>query len=164
MPELPDGAHIDSVRPDELETWLDWRERVLEEVFADVPTPLGVDLRTRNREYVRRSMAADACILCFARNVEGEIIGCGGACLWNSMPSPENLTGRIAFVMSVYVVPERRGDGLGQAIVSWVLDEAERRGITEVLLDTTAAGRPVYEKLGFTDAHGFMVRWRKGAH
>lgn len=150
-------ARIESVRKDELETWLDWRERVLEEVFADVPTPLGVDLRARNREYVRRHLADDTCVLCFARAQDGRVIGCGGACLWDSMPCPENLSGRVAFLMSIYVTPEERGQGVAREIVAWILDEVARRGIRVVMLEATEAGRPVYEMLGFVDAKGYMI-------
>lgn len=157
------NTRVESVHPDELDIWLDWRGTVLEEVFADVATPLSVDLRARNREYVRRHLADDTCVLCFARSDEGRIVGCGGACLWDSMPCPENVTGRIAFLMSIYVVPELRGGGIATQIVRWILDETERRGIQVAMLETTAKGLPVYEKLGFRQADGYMIRYGKKA-
>ena len=45
-----------------------------------------------------------------------------------------------------------RGRSFGAAIVGSVLDELERRGARACILQATSMGKPLYEKLGFTDA------------
>jgi GNAT superfamily N-acetyltransferase len=47
---------------------------------------------------------------------------------------------------------QNRGHGFGAATVSAVLDELERRGASSCILQATALGKPVYERLGFEDA------------
>jgi GNAT superfamily N-acetyltransferase len=48
----------------------------------------------------------------------------------------------------------RRGRGFGSATVSAILDELERRGARNCILQATESGKPVYEGLGFEDACG----------
>ena len=38
-----------------------------------------------------------------------------------------------------------------------LIEEARRRGVTEISLDATASGRPLYRKLGFRDSAECMV-------
>lgn len=62
---------------------------------------------------------------------------------------------------SVHVAPDRRGHGIGSAMIRWAIDEADRRGCTRVQL-TSNAGRPdahrFYTRLGFEPTHtGFKL-------
>lgn len=54
----------------------------------------------------------------------------------------------------LYVVPERRGRGLGRALLDALLDAARARGATHVDLGTATddtAARALYESAGFTN-------------
>ena len=42
-------------------------------------------------------------------------------------------------------------------MVTLLIDEARNRGVTEISLDATAEGRPLYYDLGFTDSDECMV-------
>lgn len=57
--------------------------------------------------------------------------------------------GAAGFIGYLIVVPSRRGLGLGRALLEHGLDYLRRRGAPSVLLDGTAAGVPLYEKVGF---------------
>jgi GNAT superfamily N-acetyltransferase len=57
--------------------------------------------------------------------------------------------GEAGWVGVIYVVPERRGQGLGRALSEVVCDRLEDRGCRTLVLVATSAGRPVYERLGF---------------
>jgi GNAT superfamily N-acetyltransferase len=57
---------------------------------------------------------------------------------------------------AVRVRADRRGDGLGAALVGWAVDEARRRGCALVQLTTDrsrADALRFYERLGFTASH-----------
>ena len=91
----------------ELGTLMTWRMIVLREVF-DVPAndPMTA-LKAQNEAYYARHLADGSHIACFAVD-EGEIVGCGGVCLYDEMPSPDNPNGRCAYLMNIYVLPSRR--------------------------------------------------------
>ena len=64
-----------------------------------------------------------------------------------------------AQVEAVRVAPDRRGGGLGRAMITWAVDEARRRGCTLVQLTTDKRrtdARRFYEGLGFTATHEGM--------
>jgi GNAT superfamily N-acetyltransferase len=62
--------------------------------------------------------------------------------------------GRSTLLVGMWVAPEHRGIGVGDALVAWVLDEARRAGDARVGLwytDGNEAARRLYERLGFVE-------------
>jgi ribosomal-protein-alanine acetyltransferase len=57
-------------------------------------------------------------------------------------------------IQTIAVDPEHRGSGLGRALMHALIDEARRRGATEVFLEVRAdnpVARGLYESLGFAE-------------
>lgn len=154
------AVQIERVDSNDLSLLIEWRMRVLDEVFAHWQGKRDPGLREANLAYYERHLGDDSNISCFAC-CNDDIVGCGALCILEEMPSPENPTGAVGYLMNIYVVPEHRGRGIGSDIVSWLLQQARERGITKIMLETTAAGREVYTRLGFVDASGYMILSRK---
>ena len=72
---------------------------------------------------------------------DGRVVATGGAVLYGT---------RLAWICMMLVEPELRGHGIGTSILEDVL--AQLGEVESVGLDATPAGRPVYSKLGFSDA------------
>ncbi|MCR5283501.1 MAG: GNAT family N-acetyltransferase, partial [Lachnospiraceae bacterium] len=51
-----------------------------------------------------------------------------------------------------YTMKEWQRQGIARKMVSMLIDEAWKRGATEISLDATEEGRPLYERLGFTES------------
>ena len=79
-----------------------------------------------------------------------------GFSLWRLRPSP--YTGRPeAYLQELYVVPARRGNGLGRALLEATMDAAREAGATGIDLntgETDTAARGLYESAGFTNLEG----------
>ena len=88
---------------------------------------------------------------------EGRAVGCATMCYYDLMPTFSHPSGRRAHLMNVYTDPSRRREGIGYRMVSMLIDDAWSRGYTEISLDATEAGRPLYRKLGFKDSEECMV-------
>jgi GNAT superfamily N-acetyltransferase len=59
---------------------------------------------------------------------------------------------RSLFIADVFVSEECRGQGIGKQVLSWVEEEARRRGLTEVTLHVfgaNAGARKLYEACGY---------------
>jgi len=142
---------------EDLSLLMEWRMRVLREVFS---IPEGADtilLENANRQYYERHLRDDGYIACFAKNKDtGNVIGCGGVCLYQEMPSPDNPKGFCAYLMNIYTYPVFRGQGVGREIISWLVQQAEQRGVTKIYLETSTSGRSLYQEMGFVDMHGYM--------
>jgi GNAT superfamily N-acetyltransferase len=63
-----------------------------------------------------------------------------------------------ACVTGVATVPEHQGKGLAGHIIAGLLSDARARGAGTATLQASAAGAPVYERLGFRDV-GFIELW-----
>ena len=140
---------------EDLDLLVRWRMVVLREVFGipdDEPTDA---LEAENRRYYERALAAASHIACFAVS-EQEVVGCGGICLQEELPSPDNPSGSCAYLMNIYTSPSCRKQGVGAAIVNWLIEQARQRGIGKIYLETSEAGRSLYEKLGFADLPDMM--------
>ncbi|MBQ7463579.1 MAG: GNAT family N-acetyltransferase, partial [Lachnospiraceae bacterium] len=66
-------------------------------------------------------------------------------------------TGKRAHLMNVYTMKEWQRQGIAEKMVSMLTDEAGKRGVTEISLDATEEGRPLYEKLGYVPSKEGMV-------
>ncbi len=140
----------------DIDTLVQWRMTTLHEVFPDSVYDFPENLEEENRAYYLWALPAEAHIACFAY-ADDEIVGCGGVCLHEEMPSPDNPTGKCAYLMNIYCAPSCRGRGVGGSIVRWLIDRAKERNITKIYLETTEDGRKLYEKLGFTDMQDMMI-------
>ncbi len=61
------------------------------------------------------------------------------------------------YLAELYVVPERRGQGLGRALMEAAIELARREGATHMDLGTSeddVAARALYESLGFSNREG----------
>jgi GNAT superfamily N-acetyltransferase len=64
--------------------------------------------------------------------------------------------GLVCQIESVRVEPRRRGDGIGAALIGWIIADARRRGCARAELTSNAkrtAARRFYERLGFKASH-----------
>ena len=92
---------------------------------------------------------------------EGKAIGCASMSYMRIMPTFSHPTGKRAHLMNVYTRNEYRRQGIARKMVGMLIDETWKRGATEISLDATTMGRPLYESLGFTDSTECMVLTRE---
>ena len=57
--------------------------------------------------------------------------------------------GRVGHIEDVVVDKEYQGKGIGEKIVKYLLNEAQKRGCYKTILDCTDEVKPFYEKIGF---------------
>lgn len=88
---------------------------------------------------------------------QGQMIGCATLCYIGLMPTFSHPTGRRAHLMNVYTRESYRRQGIAARMVEMLIREARDRGVTEISLDATEQGRPLYEKMGFAASKECMV-------
>ncbi len=75
--------------------------------------------------------------------------GAGGVSYYRVMPTYHNPEGRKAYIMNMYTRPEYRRQGVAYRTLELLVEDARNRGISDISLEATAMGRPLYEKYGF---------------
>jgi ribosomal protein S18 acetylase RimI-like enzyme len=116
--------------------------------FGD-PTPPPDELAGR----VRRAVAHDASVL-LASLDGGEAPDAVAVLRFRPSLWAEGLE---CYLAELYVVPDKRGRGLGHALLQEVLDHARGRGAGYIDLgtdETDTAARALYESLGFDNHSG----------
>ena len=129
-----------------------WRKEVIENVFGVVPSKR---LLVTNRQYYRRHIS-DGSHLAIVAAADGTDVGCGAICLSDELPSPDNFSGKCAYLMNIYVRTGYRNRGIGHAIVRWLVEKARNLGCEKIFLETTGCARPLYKNIGFKDYNGLM--------
>lgn len=84
-------------------------------------------------------------------------VGCASISYVTIMPTYDHPTGKRAHLMNVYTRSDHRRQGIAKKMVLLLIDEAKKRGCTEISLDATVDGRPLYESLGFAANSAGMV-------
>ena len=88
---------------------------------------------------------------------KGEVIGCASMSYMRIMPTFSHPTGRRAHLMNVYTRDEYRRQGIARRMCEMLIEDAWNKGATEISLDATTMGRPLYESLGFKATTEGMV-------
>lgn len=85
-----------------------------------------------------------------------QVVGAGGISFYRVMPTYHNPTGWKAYVMNMYTAPSHRRQGIASHTLHLLVSAAKERGITQISLEATKMGRPLYEKYGFTSMRDEM--------
>jgi len=112
----------------------------------DDPTPEVATLAERVRELLA---GGDTLVLLVGDGPDGVAVLRFRAALWSS--------GLECYLAELYVVPGRRGQGLGRALMDAALREARDRGADTMEIgvdEPDLAARRLYESLGFTNRTG----------
>lgn len=88
---------------------------------------------------------------------EGKVAGCASISYITIMPTFSHPTGKRAHLMNVYTAESYRRQGIARQMIQMLIDEAKEKGCTEISLDATEAGYPLYKSLGFTENKEGMV-------
>ena len=86
-----------------------------------------------------------------------EAIGCASISYFEVMPTFSHPTGKRAHLMNVYTRKEYRRQGIAKKMVELLIEDAKEKHATEISLDATESGRPLYKSLGFKASDECMV-------
>lgn len=89
--------------------------------------------------------------------VDNEVIGCATICYIKVMPTFDHPSGKRAHIMNVYTRNNYRRNGIAYQMMKLLIEEAKQSGVTEISLDATELGRPLYKKCGFVKTEEGMV-------
>lgn len=79
----------------------------------------------------------------------GTFIGAGGVSFYQVMPTYHNPSGKKAYIMNMYTAPEYRRRGIAFHTLDLLVKAAKEQGVSQIALEATDMGRPLYEKYGF---------------
>ena len=79
----------------------------------------------------------------------GIFIGAGGVSFYQVMPTYHNPTGKKAYIMNMYTAPNYRRQGIAIHTLNLLVKDVREQGVSQIALEATEMGQPLYEKYGF---------------
>ena len=114
------------------------------------------EVEKETRTYYKKAMIEDSHVAILVYDEE-KFVGAGGVSFYTVMPTFHNSSGRKAYIMNMYTDEEYRRKGIAYHTLDMLIEECRKRGISDISLEATKAGRPLYEKYGFVMAQDEMV-------
>jgi len=136
-------------------------------MLAEMASATPLQLAAVDRAYARfvRQEMKGRCMFCFlVETTEGEVVAGGAIWLRQAAPRVGFPGGRIPYLMSVYTEPAYRGQGLATMITKETMKWGRDRGYPWMLLHASAAGRGIYEKLGWEATSEMRYRITMAGH
>ena len=99
-------------------------------------------------EYYRRTLETGEHIAYLVYD-NGTFIGAGGVSFYKVMPTYHNPTGKKAYIMNMYTASEYRRQGIAFHTLDLLVKDVRKQGISQITLEATEMGRPLYERYGF---------------
>lgn len=113
-------------------------------------------IRKNCYEYFLNAFDNNTCDVILAEE-EKICIGTGIIFYYDSVPSTLNITGKNAYVTSMYVEPNYRKRGIGTAILERLIKKVRERNCTIIMLNASEVGKPLYKKIGFKEIQNGMI-------
>lgn len=88
---------------------------------------------------------------------DGRCVACASMSYIEIMPTFSHSSGKRAHLMNVYTEEQYRRRGIAKHLVNMLIGDARAHGATEISLDATESGRPLYESMGFKASEECMV-------
>jgi GNAT superfamily N-acetyltransferase len=123
-----------------------------EGMFRDMGVVCDYDaLIDASRGWLAEAMASGTYVGWVAETKAAVVAGAGLTVLpWP--PGPRDVSGRLAFVYNVYTDPDHRRRGLARRLMDTLEAWCRAQGIGRIALQASAAGRPLYESMGYVVA------------
>lgn len=119
--------------------------RAANKLSADVPM---AEVEQESYTYYEKALVSGEHIAYLVYDKD-RFIGAGGVSFYQVMPTYHNPSGRKAYIMNMYTDPEYRRQGIAYRTLDLLVKEARTQGISQIALEATDMGRPLYEKYGF---------------
>lgn len=135
---------------DDIEILVDYRVRLLNEVFNHQENEETETLKKELLEYFSKSIYSKDFIICLAEYNE-KVISISGVVVWQTPPWYECKSGRLGYIFNTYTIPEARGKGVCTRLLSELIKEAELLGITYLHVYSSNDAISIYRKAGFVE-------------
>lgn len=103
--------------------------------------------------WVSEKLVAGEYLGWLAVSSDGQVVAGAGMWLNDWFPSPLAANIRRGYILNVFTEPEHRGQGLARRLVEEALAYCRAHEIAAAVLHASDAGRPIYERIGFTQTN-----------
>jgi GNAT superfamily N-acetyltransferase len=115
------------------------------------------NVEERSREYFSEALQNGMYRAWLAEDLKGQVVAGGGIVIsrWPGYPG-ENRAEK-AWILNMYTDPAARRHGIAKRLLDVMIEWCRTRGLSMVSLHASAAGRTLYESVGFRSTNEMML-------
>jgi ribosomal protein S18 acetylase RimI-like enzyme len=132
--------------PEDVDPLVNLRLAFLAEVSG--ATESGPVLRASLTEYFSKMIPSNE-FIGFLAVADSTIIATSGLVFHRHPPSNRNPTGREAYIMNMYTLPEYRRRGIATRLLQMLIDHARQNDCGKISMHALPTGRSIYVNAGF---------------
>ena len=152
MPEGTKNFRIESIGEGSIAILLRHREAMWREIGNYTEEQINKSQTNYERWLLKRLISGE--VVAFAAvDGTGNILGSGSLWFQDSRPTPHNPEGTIAYLMSMYVEPQNRRNGVASALLGEAIEFTRKSGCRRMVLHASRFGRGLYERAGFIETN-----------
>ena len=109
-------------------------------------------------EYLRARLGDE--VRAWVITVDGYVVACAAVSVLPTVPAPGRLDMRMVLLHNVHTLPEFRRRGFARRLVETAVVGSRQEGFERLSLNASAAGRPLYESMGFGPTKQMSLKLR----
>jgi GNAT superfamily N-acetyltransferase len=144
---------------EDIDVLVDFRLRFLADRAGTEKAPAEDLLGKYLRDYFAEAMPRRAFIAWLAER-DGDVVATSGLVVWRMPPNNSVPTGRQAYVLNMYTMPEARRQGICTALLEKMIEEARALGLSRVHLHASKTAEGIYRRRGFVEPSDVELLFR----
>lgn len=113
-----------------------------------------------SREYFTDSLRTGTYLGWMAEDSGGQVVGGGGIVVADWPGYPGEKQAKRAWILNMYTEPGARRRGVAKRLMNVMVEWCRNEGYRSVSLHASAAGRPIYEAMGFQPTNEMSLKLR----
>lgn len=130
-------------------------EEIWEKKGEDIDIAIHKEIEEAYEKKLKQEFRAGGCKAWVIEN-KNKIIASGAITIVSFVPTPIDLSWRVAYLHSMYTEKGYRNNNCANLIIKMATQYCGANGIKRIILNASEAGRPIYERLGFRSAPEMM--------
>ena len=124
-------------------------------MLLDYEENLPQELPGAIQNYLEKHINDNSCI-CSLAEIDGTIVSMAMLCGYEEIPDEINLYGKVAKLCGVYTIPEYRGKGYMEKLLTYLIEEGKTSAIKTIFSSMGMKAIPLYERVGFHTSSTIM--------
>ncbi len=146
---MESGYTIRKAVPDDMDKLIKLRIDYLTTDMGSLKAEDEAVIKSQLVNYIIRNL--NQTFIAYFAEVDKKVVSTAFLAISEKPANPRFITGKTGTLLNVLTYPEYRRKGLASKVILSIIKEARQLGVSYIELSATEEGKPVYEKLGFSE-------------